>query len=141
MGQGSSLPPIPGAQLVRWRDIGTALAISIAGTALLGGVLFLVERNVWWHAVGGLLSLFGAGIYLGRRTGEPEPLYGTMLAILYFGLAAGILFVGELTEALPDPLPGLAIGDSTFFFVLPLFMLAAGVAGSVLGGRWRRPNR
>jgi cation transporter-like permease len=35
----------------------------------------------------------------------------------------------------PDPLPGLATGDSTFFFLWPLLILAAGVAGSILGGR------
>lgn len=117
-----------------------ALAISILGTALLGGVAFLLQQNVWWLAMGGLLSLFGAGVYVGWQSHEPEPLYGTLLALLYFGLVAGILFGGELAERLPDPLPGLEIGDSTFFFVTPLFMLAASVAGSVLGGRWRRSN-
>ncbi len=122
----------------RPRTFLAALGLSMAGTAVLGGALFLFQQNVWWLAMGGLLSLFGGGVYLGWRSREPEPLYGTLLAILYFGLVVGILFGGELAEALPDPLPGLAIGDSTFFFVLPLLMLVASVAGSVLGGRWRR---
>lgn len=124
-----------GKQTVGRRQVGTALAISVAGTAILGGMLFLLAQNVWLMALGGLVSLLAGGAYLGRKSGEPEPLYGTLLAVLYFGMAVGILFGGELAEALPDPLPGLAIGDSTFFFVTPLLMLAASVLGSVLGGR------
>ncbi len=116
-----------------------ALVIAVTGTALLGGVLLFLQDSVWWLALGGLASLFGAGVYLGWRCGEAEPLYGALLGIFYFGLVAGGLFGGELWERLPDPLPGLSIGDSTFFFVSPLLMLVAGVAGSVIGGRWRRP--
>lgn len=128
----------PAAQSIPWRYMALALIFSITGTAILGGALFLAGQNVWWLAMGGLLSLFGGGVYLGWRSRDPEPLYGTLLAILYFGLAVGILFGGELTEALPDPLPGLAIGDSTFFFVSPLLMLLVSVVGSILGGRWRK---
>jgi hypothetical protein len=108
------------------------------GTAVVGGSLLLLGQNVWWLALGGLLSLFLAGAWLGRQAREPEPLYGALLAVLYFGLVAGILFGGELAEALPDPLPGLAIGDSTFFFVSPLLMLLASVVGSVVGGSLSR---
>lgn len=122
-------------QILRKRDIGMAAAASVAGTVMLGGLPFLLQQNVWWIATGALVSLLGAGAYLGRRSGEPEPLYGALLAVLYFGLVVGLLFGGELAEVLPDPLPGLAIGDSTFFFVTPLLMLAASVLGSVLGGR------
>lgn len=130
--------PKTAAQTLRWRVIGAAVAISVTGTAVLGGALFLAGQSVWWLAVGGLLSLFVAGARLGWQSKDPEPMYGTLLAILYFGLAVGILFGGQLTETLPDPLPGLAIGDSTFYFVSPLLMLLASVAGSVLGGRWRK---
>lgn len=133
-GSSQAKPSIP------WRTLWVALAISLAGTAVLGSVLLLLQQNVWWLALGGLLSLFGAGVYLGWRSREPEPLYGTLLAVLYFGLVVVVLFGGELMEALPDPLPGLAIGDSTFFFVSPLLMLVASVAGSVVGGRRRRAN-
>ncbi|MBI4328801.1 MAG: hypothetical protein HY685_02925 [Chloroflexi bacterium] len=130
------------AQISRipWRAVWAALGLSLVGTLLLGSALFALQQNVWLIALGGLVSLFGAGAYLGWRSREPEPLYGTLLAVLYFGLVAGILFGGELMEALPDPLPGLDVGDSTFFFVSPLLMLVASVAGSVLGGRWRRPR-
>ncbi len=145
MGQDNAALPKQAGQTVPWRYIGIAFAISIASTTVLGGALFILQQNVWWLTVGGLLSLFGAGVYLGWQSREPEPLYGVLLALLYFGLVLGILFGGQLAEgsrlALPDPLPGLAIGDSTFFFVLPLLMLFTSVAGSVLGGRWRNPDR
>lgn len=130
----------PRLHTMPWGHLWSALAISVVGTAVVGGVLFLLQQNIWWLAVGGLLSLFSASLYLGRRTHEPEPLYGVVLAVLYFGLVVGILFGGELAEALPDPLPGLAIGDSTFFFVSPLLMLVVSVAGSVMGGHWREAN-
>jgi hypothetical protein len=120
--------------------VAIALAISVIGTAVVGGALLVVQDNIWWLAVGGLASLFGGGIYLGRQCREPEPLFGAVLAVVYYGLVVGGLFGGELSERLPDPLPGLAIGDSTFFFVSPLLMLVAGVAGAVLGGRGRSPQ-
>lgn len=120
-------------------NLGVALVISAAGTAILGGALMFLLDNVWWLALGGLLSLLGAGVFLGRRCREAEPLYGVLLAIFYFGFVVVGLFGGELAERLPDPLPGLSIGDSTFFFVSPLLMLVAGVAGVVLGGRWSGP--
>lgn len=116
-----------------------ALAMSVGGTAALGAVLFLLSESVWWFVLSSTLSLLSAGFYLGWKTREPKPpLYGALLAILYFGLAVAILFGGELAEKLPDPLPGLDIGDSTFFFVSPLLMLAAGFLGSILGGRAAR---
>ena len=120
--------------------VGIALALGVAGTAVLGGALLLLLDNVWWLALGGLLSLFGAEVYLGWQSRESEPLYGALLAVFYYGLVVGGLFGGELAERLPDPLPGLSIGDSTFFFVSPLLMLVASVAGTVLGGRWRTPD-
>lgn len=119
---------------VPWRDVLFALNLSVSGTVFLGGLLFLLQPNVWWVAVAGVLSLFGGGIYLGRTSGVAEPLYGTLLAIMYFGIVVGILFGGTLADALPEPLPGLGIGDSTFFFVWPLLQLTAAVAGSVAGG-------
>lgn len=122
-----------------WRKVFVALGLSLAGTAIFGGLLFLWQQNVWWIAVAGVLSLFGGGLYLGRASGASEPLYGTLLAILYFAIVAGILFGGTLAEALPEPLPGLGIGDSTFFFVWPLLQLAGAVSGCVVGGRGRSP--
>lgn len=124
-----------------WRPFLVALAISVLGSAALGGVCFSLGENVWWLALGSSPPLLAGGFYLGWRTREPEPLYGALLAIGYFALVAGVLFGGELTETLPDPLPGLATGDSTFFFVSPLLILALGVIGSILGGKAARRPR
>lgn len=125
---------VPDQQVSPWREVGLALALSLMGTAALGGPgLFLLE-SVWWGALAGLVPLFGAGVYLGWRTGEPEPFNGALLALLYYGVMVAALFFGSAALALPEPLPGLAIGDSTFFFVWPLLQLAAAVAGSVAGG-------
>ncbi len=117
-----------------WRRIGIALGLSLVGTSLLGGVLLLVLDNIWWVAAGGILSLFAGGVYLGWKSREPEPLYGTLLAAMYVGVAVVGIFIGTFLAVLPDPLPGLAIGDSTFFFISPLLMLASGVAGTSLSG-------
>lgn len=125
---------------VPWREIWLAWALSVFGTALLGGVLFALWQNVWGIALGGVASLVVGAAYVSLRAGESEPVYGALLAILYFGLVVGVLFGGELMEMLPDPLPGLGIGDSTFFFVWPLLQLAAAVIGIALGGRWRRSD-
>ncbi len=142
MSQDGGLPSRPAGPNTPWKLIWIALAISILGTAVLGGVAFAIDRNVWWIALGGAASLVVGGGYLGSRSGEAEPLYGSLLAILYFGLVLVILFGGMLTEWLPDPLPGLGIGDSTFYFVSPVLMLAAAVAASVFGGKvWQQEPR
>lgn len=134
---GAPAPPAAPA----WRPFLVAFAISVLGSAALGGVLFHFGDNVWWLALGGSPPLLAGGFYLGWRMREPEPLYGALLAIGYFGLVTAVLFGGELTETLPDPLPGLATGDSTFFFVSPLLILALGVIGSILGGNAARGAR
>ncbi len=112
-----------------------ALAASVAGTIALGVPPLLLRDNVWWLALASVPSLLAAGFLLGWRAREPEPLYGAVLGALYFGIVAGVLFGAELAEALPDPLPGLATGDSTFFFVWPLVILVVSFVGSVVGGR------
>ncbi|MDP6070844.1 MAG: hypothetical protein QGG34_04655 [SAR202 cluster bacterium] len=117
------------------RQILIALLLSIVGTAVIGGVLLLLLDNIWWIAGGSAVSLFGAAMYLGRAMAMPEPLYGTLLAALYVSIAITIILVGTLLAVLPDPFPGLEIGDSTFFFVSPLILLVSGVAGSAIGGK------
>ncbi len=118
------------------RPLLLALAVSAAGTGALGGPLyFLVAHNMWWVAVASAPALLAAGFYLGWHAGEPEPLSGSILSFVYFAVVSIILFVGVWVGNFPDPLPGLATGDSTFFFLWPLLMLAAGVAGSIIGGR------
>ena len=118
------------------RTLLIAVATSFAATGALGAPLYyLVAHNMWWVAVASVPALAAAGFYLGWEVREPEPLYGTILSLVYFGIVSVILFVGTWFGKVPDPMPGLATGDSTFFFVWPLLMLAAGVAGSVIGGR------
>lgn len=112
-----------------------ALVAGAAGTIVLGGLPFLLTDNVWWLALASAPSLLAAGCLLGWKAGEPEPLYGAVLGTLYFGIVAGVLFGAELAEVLPDPLPGLATGDSTFFFVWPLLILVASFVGSMIGGK------
>jgi hypothetical protein len=110
------------------------------GTAGLGGVLLFLLDNSWWLAAGGALSLFGGAFYLGRSVGDPEPLYGTLLAAAYVGVATVLILGGTLLALLPDPWPGLEVGDSTFFFVSPLLLLLAGALGSMVGGRMSSPR-
>lgn len=121
---------------VHWRGVAIGYGVSVGGTLLLGGLLLLWDRNVWWMAIGGGAALLIGGFIAGLRATQPEPLNGAFLAALYFVTVVMALFVGTALEALPDPLPGLPIGDSTFFFVWPLTQLAAAVAGSLLGGWW-----
>lgn len=112
-----------------------ALVASAAGTVAFGVPPLLLRDNVWWLALGSAPSLLIAGFLLGWRAREPEPLYGAVLGTLYFGIVAGVLFGAELAEVLPDPLPGLATGDSTFFFVWPLLILVTSFVGSIVGGK------
>lgn len=118
------------------RTLLLALATSAAGTGVIGGSLYFgVAHNMWWIAVASVPALVVAGFFLGWEVGEPEPLYGSILSLIYFGVVAVVLFVGTWVGKIPDPMPGLATGDSTFFFVWPLVILAAGVTGTVIGGR------
>ena len=55
----------------RSRAILAALGASMASTIVLGGMLFLIQQNVWLIALGGLVSLLAGGAYLGWKSGEP----------------------------------------------------------------------
>jgi len=125
---------------VRWRDVWSGYAVSVVVTAVLGSLVLLLDENVWWLSIVSMVALVAGGSAAGFRAGQIEPLNGALLACVYFGTEAAILMVGTAMEGtavgLPDPLPGLAIGDSTFFFVSPLGQLASAVSGSLLGGWW-----
>ncbi len=120
---------------IDWGSIWRGYAISLAGTLALGLPLFLLERSVWWVAAAGVLSLFGGGFAAARRARTPEPLTGAFVGVVYFATFAAIIFFGALTESLPDPLPGLPRGDSTFFMAWPLAQVLASTLGAVVGGR------
>jgi hypothetical protein len=125
---------------VRWRDVWSGYAVSVLGTAVLGALVLLLDENVWWVSVVTMVALVAGGSVAGFRARKIEPLNGALLACVFFGTEAAILMVGTAMEGtavgLPDPLPGLAIGDSTFFFVSPLGQLVSAVLGSLLGGWW-----
>ncbi len=125
---------------VRWRDVWSGYAVSVIAVAVLGGPVLLLDENVWWISIVSMVALVAGGSVAGLRARQIEPLNGALLACVFFGTEAAILMLGTAMEGtavgLPDPLPGLAIGDSTFFFVSPLGQLASAVLGSILGGWW-----
>lgn len=122
---------------VRWRDVVAAYALSVLVTVAVGAALFVaLEQTVWWVAAAGVLGLTAGGWLVGGRCGRPDALSATLLAIAFFATTVIVIVGGTLADLLPDPLPGLPVGDSTFFFVWPLAQLAAAVVGAALGGRW-----
>ena len=133
----------PGAQRAAGRDIAWAavwagFAIALAGTLAAAGWAFaFAGKGTWWAAHLGILSLFCGALFAGWRAGTAEPLNGAFVAVFYFSTVALVIFGGEFLEVLPDPLPGLPRGDSTFYFVWPLEQLAAGTVGAAAGG-WLR---
>lgn len=126
---------------VPWAALAVALAWSLGSTLIVGGFLLLILDNIWWGAAVAVAALFGGGFYVGDRTGESEPMYGSMLTAATFGVVVAVMFGGTALEVLSDPLPGLDRGDSTFFFVAPLLLLVGGVAGSIAGGEVARHDR
>ena len=85
---------------------------------------------------------------LGSFAKHVQPFTDSADASWQFGLPAStrdadavVIFGGTWAGKLPDPMPGLATGDSTFFFLWPLLILAAGVVGSIVGGRVVRSER
>ena len=137
----------PGSQRVANRDIAWAavwigFAIALLGTLAAGTWTFAFSgKGTWWAANAGALCLFCGAVVTGYRARSAEPLNGAFIAVFYFSTAAAAIFGGEFLGVLPDPLPGLPRGDSTFFFVWPLEQLAAGTLGAAAGGwLWRRLN-
>ncbi|MBI4279395.1 MAG: hypothetical protein HY660_13155 [Armatimonadetes bacterium] len=117
-----------------WRAVWMGYAVAVAGTIALGGGLFVVEPNVWRVALTGLASLLVAGFTAGWNARTAEPLNGALIAAIYLLTVMAALFGGEILGVLPDPLPGLPRGDSTFFFVWPLGQIATATVGSAVGG-------
>ncbi len=120
---------------VNWGAVWRGYALSLAGTLALGLPLFLVERNVWLIALAGSLSLFAGGFLAARRAKTSAPLNGAFVGVIYFATTTAVILLGTITERLPDPLPGLPRGDSTFFMAWPLVQLAASTLGALIGGR------
>jgi len=126
---------------VAWAAVWTGFAVALLGTLAAGTWAFaFAGKGTWWAANLGTLSLFCGAVVTGYRAGKVEPLNGAFLAVFCFGTAALAIFGGEFLRVLPDPLPGLPRGDSTFFFVWPLQQLAAATLGAVAGG-WLSARR
>ncbi len=130
----------PAGADVRWKDVWIATTASLLLTLALGAPLFfLVEQSVWWVALAGVVGLFAGGVLVAQRLGGADALGATLVAIFYYATVLLVLVGGTLADLLPDPLPGLPIGDSTFFFVWPLAQLVAAVLGALVA-HWR-PRR
>jgi hypothetical protein len=126
---------------IAWGAVWAGFAIALLGTLAAAAWAFaFAGKGTWWAANLGTLSLFCGALFAGYRAGTAEPLNGAFIAMFYFGTATAAIFGGEFLGVLPDPLPGLPRGDSTFYFVWPLAQLAAGTLGAVLGG-WLRARR
>ncbi len=126
---------------IAWRPVFAGFTLALLGTLLVGGWgLAFAGRGMWWVANWGLAFLLAAGALAGYLARSSEPLNGAYIAVLYFGTATLAIFAGEFLGILPDPLPGLPRGDSTFFFVWPLAQLAAATLGAMLGG-WAAARR
>ena len=120
---------------IAWAAVWTGFAIALLGTLAAGTWAFaFAGKGTWWAANIGTLCLFCGAAVTGYRARTAEPLNGAFIAVFYFGAVALVIFSAEFFRVLPDPLPGLPRGDSTFFFVWPLAQLAAGTIGAIVGG-------
>ena len=126
---------------IAWAAVWTGFAIALFGTLAAGTWAFaFAGKGTWWAANLGTLSLFCGALFTGWRARTAEPLNGAFIAVFYFSTATLVIFSGEFLGVLPDPLPGLPRGDSTFFFVWPLEQLVAATLGSMFGG-WLAAQR
>ena len=130
----------PGSQRAADRDIAWAAVWAGFAIALLGTLAAAIwafafaGKGTWWAANIGTLCLFCGAVVTGYRARTVEPLNGAFIAVFYFGVVALVIFSAEFLKVMPDPLPGLPRGDSTFFFVWPLEQLVAATLGSMFGG-------
>lgn len=128
---------------VAWAAVWTGFVIGLLGTLAAGTwALAFAGKGTWWAANAGALCLFFGAVVTGYRARTAEPLNGAFIAVFYFGTVALAIFGAEFLKVMPDPLPGLPRGDSTFYFVWPLEQLAASTLGAMAGGwLWARRNR
>jgi len=111
-------------------------AVAAGGTAAAAPLVLAASNNVWWVSAVAAVAIGAGATVAGLRARQIEPLNGALVMALFFVTEAVIAMFGEMMEWLPEPLPGLPVGDSTFFFVSPLGQLVFAVAGSLLGGWW-----
>ncbi|MBI2864793.1 MAG: hypothetical protein HYX94_09565 [Chloroflexi bacterium] len=121
----------------RWRAVGLAWLVAVAITVIVGIPLLLIAGNAWLLAAAGSVGLLGGGFTLGREVGPKRAiLSGALMAAIYFLAVALAFFAGWFLELLPEPMPGLPQGDSTFYFAWPLAQFVVGILGAALGSRF-----
>lgn len=132
---GSPAPERRQARDIAWGAVWAGYGIALLGTLAAGGLgLSALGEGMWWVAGWGTVFLLVGGFVAGAVARTAEPLNGAFIAVFYFGTTVTVVFVGEFLAVLPDPLPGLPHGDSTFYFVWPLGQAVAATAGATLGG-------
>lgn len=120
---------------VAWRAVWAGYGIALLGTLVVGGVgLLALGEGMWWVAGWGMVGLFVGGFVAGTVARSAEPLNGAFIAVFYFATTVVVVFAGEVLAVLPDPLPGLPRGDSTFYFVWPLGQTVTATVGASVGG-------
>jgi hypothetical protein len=119
---------------IHWKVVGAGYLIAAVGTIGAGIPLLVITDSSWMLVVASLVALLGAGLVVGRRSGRQLAIINAALTgILYYFTTALALLVGWFFQWLPEPLPGLPQGDSTFFFAWPLLQLVVSVVGAILG--------
>lgn len=127
---------------IRWRGVGLGYLVGVVVTLAAGLPLFLIRESSWLFALAGLGGLLLGGFIVGRRVGpQLAPVNGALLGVLYYFTVALAFLAGSFLQVLPEPLPGLPQGDSTFFFAWPLSQFVVSILGAVLGSRTARGVR
>lgn len=124
-----------GTRDIAWGAVWLGYGIALLGTLVVGGSgLWILKEGMWWVAGWSMIFLFVGGFVAGAMARAAEPLNGAFIGVFYFGTIMVVIFMGEFFAVLPDPLPGLPRGDSTFYFVWPLGQAATATVGASLGG-------
>lgn len=119
---------------ILWKDVYLGFAIAILGTVVLSAGLFAATgASMWMVVIASDIAIGFAGWRLGKKTGQWEGISAALITLFYYVLAVITLIIGWMWELVPDPLPGLPRGDSTFYFVWPLSLLICSVAGMAVG--------
>lgn len=124
-----------------WGVVGAGYLISLSLTVVVGIPLFLATENTWLLAPAGLGGLLIGGFVVGRAVGANLAIInGALMATLYYLTLALAFFMASFAELLPEPLPGLPQGDSTFYFAWPLAQFVVGLASAAVGSRFALKN-
>lgn len=119
-----------------WKAVWRGYAISLVITLAAGVPLLLALESMWLLGAAGLVGLLGGGVVVGARAGRHVAIINSaLMGIMYSMTIIVALFAGWVLELLPEPLPGLPQGDSTFFFAWPLMLFAVSIAGGIVGSR------